>query len=41
MLLQKEHVRNVKLCSKGSNISNHVDHQIDLENANQKGDYQL
>ena len=43
---KKEHIRNVKSCSKGSNIANHVwtnNHLIDFENANviDKGDYRV
>ena len=33
---EKEHTRNVKLCTKGSNVANHAwskNHQIDFENA--------
>ena len=45
-LEKKEHIRNVKSCSKGSNIANHVwtnNHFIDFENANviDKGDYRV
>ena len=43
---KQEHIRNVKNCSKGSNIANHVwtnNHLIDFENANviDKGDYRV
>ena len=42
----KEHIRNVKNCSKGSNISNHAwssNHSIDFKNAAfiDKGDYRV
>ena len=43
---KKEHIRNVKNCSKGSNISNHAlpnNHSIDFKNAAviDKSDYRV